>query len=242
MSAVSKLDGTDVTSEIVGAPAPGENEVGYFLEIEDGPTSGGSGSVNTSDSIGDENTGAWVLPDGVAGSDATADGKYVRAARGFESVSGWGYRRECDPEFFSVPATCSDDSGVNLTFSYDYEGYASIEVPDLIAPHQASASVRPSIRFSVANFFGSDPTNLLIYDEQISLSNVGTDLVQEELDIFSGTFFVSLAPGTAFRSYANVNYNGEVSLVPLPASGLMLLAACLSGLVLRRKRSLTLPA
>ena len=220
------------------------NEVGFRLEIEDGPKRVGSGYVNLV-SIGDENTGARVIRNGVKGSDATADGKYVRALRGFEVISRIGYRGECDPTNISIPSTCADDPGRDLTFSYNYQANARVEVPNLIASHQASANVYPFIEFRVGNYFSDeDFTTLLEYKEPIALSNNGANLVQDETDNFSGSFSVLLAPGTAIVSFANVNYDGKVNLadtplpVPLPASGFMLLSACFCGILLVRKRIL----
>ncbi|MEO9575797.1 MAG: VPLPA-CTERM sorting domain-containing protein [Tateyamaria sp.] len=247
ISAVSKSDGSDVTDEITEAiPSYGQDEAGHFLEIEDGKTSGQVGSL--SGSVGDASTGTTstetpaVLIGGVVfGSDATADGKYVRGTAGFEIVSAWGYRAECNPTEF---LDCSDDPGVDLTFSYNYEGHARIEVPDLIGTHQASAGVVPIISFVVDNFYaGGDRNTLLDYTQEVSVSNVGTNLVQEEIDLFSGNLLVSLDPGTAVTSYANVNWSGIVNLastptpVPLPAS-LPLLTVGLGGLgfIGRRRR------
>jgi len=225
VSAVRVSDGSDARYDIIGAPYRADPEMAYSLEIEESE-SYYQFDADAGNSVGDDQTGARVQRTGgngtrITGSDALADGKFVLGAEGFETGDGWGYRNECSPEaaFGVVPDTCADDLGLEVTFEYIFEAFASISVPDVVAPHTALAWIQPYIRIKYGDYYGDldgVTTSLLDIDERISVSNIGTNLVEEERRTWSGTLSVVILPGTAVFEYANVNHYGRVDLAPAP--------------------------
>lgn len=195
----------------------------------------------------------FTSPGPMAGSDTSANGTRIYLTGGEALDREYWYRFECenfyDSSYPSGPADCAGDS-VTVTFDYILDVSASAEVSDLLAPHEAYASITASLGIRVSDILpayparerpGSGPNLSLSGRAHASTSAASAWVTERTLQ--QGRISVIVGAGQKVTTSTLFNYNGYANLaapppspVPLPASAL-LLGGALAGLVgLRRLR------
>jgi hypothetical protein len=189
----------------------------------------------------------------MTGSDTSANGTtiYLRGGRALD-YEYW-YRSECSdfyrPLYPSGPADCAGDS-VTVTFYYILDVSASAEVPDLSAPHEATASIWASLGIRVSEISLTETTREqpegrtgFGLSGRADASTTAASAWVTERTLQQGRISVIVGAGQKVTTSTLFNYNGYANLaapppspVPLPASAL-LLGGALAGLAgLRRLR------